>query len=348
MTTHLAEDLEEQLEIVAGRTAPYTTVPDWISLHLVLDPQAKALYNVLAAHVNVLRGDGKVWPTRLALAEMLGFSREQSVDRYIKQLLAAGAIETEEIRRSNGAKGVRYTVHQVPPKGYDGPCTLAEWYQRRREALATAEPKRKPGRPRKTTPPAPAPAPAEEAPAAPAPAAAEQTPEGAAPAKVPAQKTAAKKAPAKKTPAKKAAAKPPKEKTPEELELDQLAQTAADAWWEEAKRMVANNDMGPLLGTPKSKSGKFLNLRTRIRAAFAAGYDKREIWRALHELRQWSPPEWQFDKALQKARGVRAPRTNGPTPLFRNDQWQKDTPQTEGAQHAPAVPDVSEFGLQAL
>ncbi|WP_442538480.1 hypothetical protein, partial [Streptomyces pseudogriseolus] len=164
-----------------------------------------------------------------------------------------------------------------------------------------------------------------------------------APAKVPAQKTAAKKAPAKK-----AAAKPPKEKTPEELELDELAQTAADAWWEEAKKMVANNDMGPLLGTPKTKSGKFLNLRTRIRAAFAAGYDKREIWRALHDLRQWSPPEWQFDKALQKVRGVRAPRTNGPTPLFRNGQWQQDTPQAEGAQHAPAVPDVSEFGLQAL
>lgn len=352
------EDLDEQIEVVAGRKAPLTLVPDWITLYpgsdkspmyrgKILSPQAKAVYNVLAMHVNVDRGDGTCWPSRKTIANILGFSREQSVDQYLDQLDEADAIDRQPITRPNGALGVRYIVHQTPPPGYDGEQNIGEHYTRRRREQAEQQ-TRPPGRPRKTAAPA-------AAPAAPEPAV-EETPQQppaakTAPAKeaTPAKKATAKKATAKATPAKKApakktpAAKPPaKEKTPEELEVEELARVAAEAWWEEAKKMVANNDMGPLIG---STSGPFLNLRRLLKESFEAGYDKGEIWRALHKLRVWSPAKWQLDQALQRERGIRArPGGKGPTPMFRNEQWQKNEPE-QGTPAQTSAPDLSAFGV---
>jgi hypothetical protein len=353
------EDLDEQFEVVAGRKAPLTLVPDWITLYpgtdkspmyrgKILSPQAKAVYNVLAMHVNVDRGDGTCWPSRKTIASILGFSREQSVDPYLDQLDEADAIDRQPITRPNGALGVRYIVHQTPPPGYDGEQSISEHYKRRREEQAEQQ-TRPPGRPRKTAAPAAAPATPEPA--------AEETPEQPpaakkAPAKkAPAKKAAAGKAPAKKgtapakkAPAKKAAEKAPaKQKTPEELEIEELAQVAADAWWEEAKKMVANNDMGPLIG---STSGPYLNLRKLLKESFEAGYDKGEIWRALHHLRTWSPAKWQLDKALQRERGIRGrPNVNGPTPMFRNDQWQQGTPEQGEPTTSEARPERPRFGV---
>ncbi|MGW7596293.1 hypothetical protein, partial [Streptomyces rubiginosohelvolus] len=84
------DDLDEQIEIVIGRKAPFSMVPDWVSLYpaskshpqyagKVVSATAKAVYNVLAMHVNVSRGDSACWPSRKTIAQMLGFSREQSV-----------------------------------------------------------------------------------------------------------------------------------------------------------------------------------------------------------------------------------------------------------------------------
>ncbi|MGW7090124.1 hypothetical protein ACWGH2_42445 [Streptomyces sp. NPDC054871] len=325
MSAHVAEDLDEQYEIVAGRKAPFTMVPDWITLHDELDPQAKALYGVMAMHVNVSRKDGVAWPTRLAMAEMLGWTREQSPDKYIQQLEAAGAIDTEEFTRSNGARGKRYYVHQTPPSGYTGATTVAEWYQRRREALDATGPAPKPGRPRKN--------------------AAQLKAAKATPAKKPAAAKSVDEKPVKKTAAKKAAAK---EKTPEELALVEKAQAGADKWWEEAKKLAAAKEMKPLMGTRRQRSGYYLNLRTKIRDALDAGYDSRIIWQALQQLREWSPAKREWESKLAELNGVRVPRRGGTrTPIFTNAQWSKDEPQPGATPSAPAAPDLGVFGIQS-
>ncbi|WP_433860129.1 hypothetical protein [Streptomyces kronopolitis] len=329
MSTHLAEDLDEQYEIVAGRKAPFTMVPDWITLHDKLDPQAKALYAVLAMHVNVSKKDGVAWPKRLSMAEILGWTREQSPDKYLQQLEAEGAIDTEEFTRPTGARGKRYYVHQTPPSGYTGPTTVAEWYKRRREALDAAGPTPKPGRPRKD--------------------ASELRAAKAAPAK---ETTAAKSAdekPAKKTAAKKTAAK---EKTPEELALAKKAQDGADKWWTTAKELADKKKMKPLMGSKRQQSGYFLNLRTKIRDALDAGYDSRVIWQALHQLGEWSPAKREWETALAQLNGVPVPRRGGGgrAPIFTNSQWsqgESETGNTPPAQPTPAAPDLGVFGIQS-
>jgi hypothetical protein len=330
------EELDEQLEVVAGRKAPYSTVPDWVTLYpgKVLSPTAKAVYAVLAMHVNVSKRDGACWPSRKEIANILGFSREQSVDQYLEQLDAIDAIDREPVVRANGAKGVRYIVHQTPPPVFDGDHNIGEYYKRRRVELAE-ERTRKPGRPRKTTAPVAEPAAPEAAPA-------ETTEEQpSAPRKAPAKKTAAKKAPAQKA--------EPKELTPEQQALKELTDAAVDSWWKEAERLVAAKKMGPLLGSPKAKSGYFLNLRTRIQEAFEAGYDRYAVWHALHAVGEWSPAKREFDRALRAAAGIHIPgqRRNGPTPLFRNEQWRQDKPQ-DSAPDAPepaARPSLDAFGI---
>lgn len=321
MTGNELAELDEQFEVVVGRKAPLTMVPDWITLHEELEPQAKAVYNVLAMHVNVSRGDSECWPSRKTIAKILGYNREQSVDKYLDQLEAADAIERDnEYRRPNGAKGVLYIVHQTPPAGYKGPTSVGEYYKRRREALAAAGPARKPGRPRKTL----------------AAAAEEKTAK-------PAMTATTKKTTTRKTAAKKTAEA--KSKSPEEIALDERAQKGADLWWEEAKKLVEAKRMGPLMGSAKQKSGYYLNLRTRIREALDAGYDHRLVWRALHEIGEWSPSKRELDRTLRRLNGVRQQRgANGRGPLFTNDQWEQN--QTDQPT-PPAAPDLSVFGVQA-
>lgn len=355
--TDRIEDLDEQIEVVAGRKAPLTTVPDWVTLYpgsdkspmykgKILSPQAKAVYNVLAMHVNIDRGDGTCWPSRKTIAHILGFSREQSVDQYLDQLDAADAIDRQPITRPNGALGVRYIVHQTPPPGYDGEQNVGELYARLR-AEQGRERTRLPGRPRKTAAPA-------ADPATPEPTAEETAEQAPAAKKAPAKKapakkaTTAKEAPAKKAPAKKAAAaKPPeREKTPEEIALDEKAHGGAEKWWQRAAEGVDQKVMRPLMGTAKQKSGYFLNLRTRIREALEAGYTEQQIWDALHEIREWSPAKREFDRALGRAAGIQTPsRPGARTPLFRNQQWQEGEPSQDASAPA-AAPDLSAFGVE--
>ncbi|MFD3815240.1 hypothetical protein ACFWRZ_09245 [Streptomyces rubiginosohelvolus] len=316
MTAHAPEDLEEQYEVVAGRKAPYTTIPDWITVHDDLDPQAKAVYGVLAMHVNVQRGDDAAWPTRLVIAEMLNWNREQSPDKYIKQLVAEGAIDTEDFTRPNGAKGKRYYVHQTPPPGFTGATTVAEWYKRRREALAASNsPAPKVGRPRKA-------APAQETRSTPASA-------------------------GKKATATKKAARTPKEQTPEELELAAKAQMGADWWWKEAKKLADAKKMKPLMGSKRQQSGYYLNLRTKIRDALDADYEPKIIWAALAELKEWSPAKREWESTLARLVGVPAPRrSGGRAPIFTNEQWTQggDTPGAPST--GSTTPDLSDYGFE--
>ncbi|WP_440072230.1 helix-turn-helix domain-containing protein [Streptosporangium sp. OZ121] len=131
-----AADLGEQIIVTAGRRAPFTQLGDWVVLGDI-DCQAKALYWALAMHVNQQRGDFTVWPSREALAEILGYSRPQSVDRYIDQLVELGAIDVYEQRVSGGLRGRHvYEIHQTPPPGYAGLISSADFHQARKARLA--------------------------------------------------------------------------------------------------------------------------------------------------------------------------------------------------------------------
>ncbi|MFD9248363.1 hypothetical protein [Streptomyces bottropensis] len=404
MTSHEIDELDEQFEVVIGRKAPYSMIPDWVTLYpaskshpqyqgKILSPTAKAVYNVLAMHVNVSRGDSACWPSRKTIARILGFSREQSVDQYLDQLDEADAIDREAITRANGAKGVRYVVHQTPPEGYEGETSVGEHYKHRREEEARKH-SRGPGRPRKEEAATPEPEAEQSAPeAAPQATAADVAARTAAeewwaqaqelsdqgqldPLGTERQKERARinlmariqdalaaghdleliksvlreigewgpaKAKFERT------LKTLKDKTPEQIALDKQAQKGATKWWEEAERLVVAKRMGPLMvDTERQRTGYFLNLRTRIRAALAAGYDSRLIWQALVDLGEWSPAKREFDRALRRLDGVRAPRgTNtNRAPLFTNDQWKPDPAPEQDSTPPATAPDLSAFGVR--
>lgn len=112
----------------AGRRAQtFVATPEWVVFSGV-SPQAIALYTVLLAHVNRERRDGIVWPGMGSLAAMLGFKQRKSVQRYLGELVALGAVDVDRersMRRRN-----LYTVHETPPDGYAGPRSLREYYER--------------------------------------------------------------------------------------------------------------------------------------------------------------------------------------------------------------------------
>ncbi|WP_030372358.1 helix-turn-helix domain-containing protein [Streptomyces rimosus] len=411
MTSHEMDELDEQFEVVVGRKAPFSMIPDWVTLYpgskshpmyrgKILAPQAKAVYNVLAMHVNVASGDSSCWPSRKTIARILGFSREQSVDQYLDQLDDADAIDREPMTRPNGAKGIRYLVHQMPPAGFEGETNVGEHYKHRREEEAQKL-SRGPGRPRKVKvqeaaepdtdtksgQPAPAAPPQETAVEAAARTVAEEwwaqaqdlTDQGHLHPLVTEQQRERARTnlvtrihdamaaghdveliklvlreigewgPAK---AKfERMLKRLKDKTPEDIALDKQAQKGATKWWEEAEKLVAAKRMGPLMAdTERQRTGYFLNLRTRIRTALAAGYDSRLIWQALGNIGDWTPTKWALDKELRRLSGVRAPRSgsSGRAPIFTNDQWmQGDSGGTQSAAPAPAAPDLDVFGVES-
>ncbi|MGC4951020.1 hypothetical protein ACLQ2N_33120 [Streptomyces sp. DT224] len=260
------DDLDEQIEIVVGRKAPFSMVPDWVSLYpaskshpqyagKIVSATAKFIYNVLAMHVNVTRGDSACWPSRKTIAQILGFSREQSVDPYLDQLDEADIIDREPITRPNGARGVRYIVHQTPPDGYKGDHSLDEYYRRRR-ALEAAKLTRPPGRPRKAEA-------AETGHSAPAPAAVTKSAESA---------------------------------------VDELVRTAAAEWWAQAEELARQGSMKPV-GTDRQKERAQGNLTARIRDALDAGHDLELVKFVLRELREWGPAKAKFERALKTYQG---------------------------------------------
>ncbi|MFF0754426.1 helix-turn-helix domain-containing protein [Streptomyces sp. NPDC004267] len=396
--TQEAADLNEQFEVVVGRKAPYSMVPDWVTLFpgnkehprydgKILSPTAKAVYAVLAMHVNVSRDNNVCWPSRKSIAQILGFKREQTIDPYLKELDEADAIDRKPMMRQNGAKGYLYVVHQTPPEGYKGEQTISEHYKNLRDAELG----------NRHWEPIPAAQGEQAARQTAAPAAEQPTPavdpvistiadrwwtdaeELAALGQLAPLGTGRQRDRARTNlvariqdaiaagadeslieltlrelgewgPPKakfERALKSLKGKTPEEIKLDKWAAEGAKAWWEEAEKLVAANKMGRLtVDSERQKTGYFLNLRTRIRTALGAGYDKALIWKALMALGEWSPSKYAFDKALSRAAGVRGPSSpNGRAPLFTNDQY-GPTSEASARPSAPQRPDLSAFGIQ--
>lgn len=114
-----------------GRRAhTFVPTPEWI-LVAGLSPQAQALYTLLLAHVNRQRSDGVAWPGLDTLAQLMGYSRRQSVARYVRELADVDAVTVVVERTSTGRRNV-YTVNEVAPTGYEKPVSLTEFYARRK------------------------------------------------------------------------------------------------------------------------------------------------------------------------------------------------------------------------
>lgn len=122
---------DEVLESRTGTRVPFTMVGDWV-LMSTLSVQAKLLYALLMAHVNVQDGTRKVWPARETLANWMGFSRPQSVDKYIAELSDFGAVTV--VKTQHGLKTRHaYYVNGEAPAGIQTPIRFADFYKARND-----------------------------------------------------------------------------------------------------------------------------------------------------------------------------------------------------------------------
>lgn len=133
-TSNTDRTSSDSVEVRIGRrrTTPFVVLPEWVVL-APMTTQAKSLYSALAAHVNQARGDGLVWPTLTAIAEMLGFAHRQALTRYVKELREIGAIDVFDERTRTGTQRI-YAVHETPPEGYQGHESLAAFYADQKSA----------------------------------------------------------------------------------------------------------------------------------------------------------------------------------------------------------------------
>ena len=126
-------DTTEQLELQAGRRAPYTMTPDWVLL-APISRDAKVIYWALAGHVNQNRGDDDVWPTQQHLAKIVGYKKSRDVRNRINELVEINAVEVRKTRTHDGMRPRSiYTVHQTPPEQWEHPTSLKDFYQTLKE-----------------------------------------------------------------------------------------------------------------------------------------------------------------------------------------------------------------------
>lgn len=90
----------------------WTATPLWVTL--AVSGNAGRIFQLLASHLNHPRGDRLVWPSRASLAQRMGWSRPQSVDRYLRELVAAGAIAAVPRRRRDGGRATNGYVLCAP------------------------------------------------------------------------------------------------------------------------------------------------------------------------------------------------------------------------------------------
>lgn len=121
-----------RMKVANGRPfPPFTMAYDWVALSGI-SGNAKALYWHLAMHVNIDSESLAVWPSRETLANLMGYSRPQSVDKYIDELESIGAIDVlPEVREDGGKSSHTYVVNMAPPAGYSGPLSLRDYYGQR-------------------------------------------------------------------------------------------------------------------------------------------------------------------------------------------------------------------------
>ncbi|GAB0105266.1 hypothetical protein JMUB6875_42440 [Nocardia sp. JMUB6875] len=77
-----------------------------------LSPQAVALYAVLAKHAD--RQTGQSWPSRARLAKSLGYTKADSIDKYMTQLEDAGFVRVDARygNRPDSVSEVRDAAHR--------------------------------------------------------------------------------------------------------------------------------------------------------------------------------------------------------------------------------------------
>lgn len=100
-------------EIPLDADAYFAIIPEWVLYHESLSDRAVRLYGVLRRKADAT---GHAWPSRSTLAVVLRCSKE-SVDRAIKELVSAGALQTER-RFDHDRKqwrSTRYTVMASSP-----------------------------------------------------------------------------------------------------------------------------------------------------------------------------------------------------------------------------------------
>lgn len=119
---------------------PFSLLHHWVFLSGV-SPTAQALFVHLSMHLNSGRADCHVWPGKAALARRLGFGKEQSIDRYMRELVDLGAVEVEA-QKSQGGMRTRniYLIIEEAPEGYGGARSQAEWYAANRGTAAPVDP----------------------------------------------------------------------------------------------------------------------------------------------------------------------------------------------------------------
>lgn len=99
----------------------FVTAPTWLLLAGV-SPVSVGLYCLLKAHADADTGIAKV--RHYDLADMLGYSRGDKVNPYLRELSVVGAIA---VVRAPSKAPAEYLVRETPPEGYAGPRTIAEW-----------------------------------------------------------------------------------------------------------------------------------------------------------------------------------------------------------------------------
>lgn len=125
---------DEVLAVRTGTRVPFTMVGDWVLLS-DLSPQAKLLYALLAAHINIVEGDRKVWPSLETLAGWMGVKQPRSVSKYVDELVEIGALQKEQQRTADGLRTRNaYYVEGEPPAGLPTPTRFSDFYAQRAAA----------------------------------------------------------------------------------------------------------------------------------------------------------------------------------------------------------------------
>ena len=111
---------------------PFVLAHHWVLL-APISPTARQLYLLMAMHLNPNRASAEVWPSKNALAKMMGLSKPASLDRYLTELYDAQMVRATSTTLSGGMRARNhYTLRTRPPKGWRSPTSVGEWYTQNR------------------------------------------------------------------------------------------------------------------------------------------------------------------------------------------------------------------------
>lgn len=144
---------------VAGRQAlPRTEVPNWVAwadghktvVEMVGGRRVKrqettpgkpcnvchSLYVKAKMHVFRDSPTSEMW-SKSALADMCGMETADNLDPHLNHLRDIGAMDWRLVPVSPSSTTFYnvYVIHEMPPEGYPGPVSLAEYYERRKGAI---------------------------------------------------------------------------------------------------------------------------------------------------------------------------------------------------------------------